>query len=127
MGSALMGSAQFMFFDRDFLGTPVNLIFIIRKVPGRTFFLNLSKFITFAAATLVLTPFVRNQGFPVYFVSEGSTFEARRPRPDAGEPPSGAIESEKGEVLLRGVGTLRYFSILSENSACQVPICAVAA
>ena len=35
--------------------------------------------------------------------------------------------SEKGEVLLRGVGTLRYVLILSENSACQVPICAVAA
>ena len=34
---------------------------------------------------------------------------------------------EKGEVLLRGVGTLRYVSILSEDSACQVPICAVAA
>ena len=36
--------------------------------------------------------------------------------------------SEKGEVLLRGVvGTLRYLLILSENSACRVPICAVAA
>ena len=39
--------------------------------------------------------------------------------------------SEKGEVtgkvLLRGVGTLRYCLILSENPACQVPICAVAA
>ena len=35
--------------------------------------------------------------------------------------------SEKGEVILRGVGTLRYLLILSENSACQVPICAVAA
>ena len=29
--------------------------------------------------------------------------------------------SEKGEVLLRGVGTLRYLLILSENSACQRP------
>ena len=35
--------------------------------------------------------------------------------------------SEKGEMLLRGVDTLRYLLILSENSACQVPICAVAA
>ena len=34
---------------------------------------------------------------------------------------------EKGEVLLRGVGTLRYLLILSENSACQAPICAGAA
>ena len=35
-------------------------------------------------------------------------------------------EPEKGEVLLRGICTLRYLLILSENSACQVPICAVA-
>ena len=35
--------------------------------------------------------------------------------------------SEKGEVLLGGIGTLRYLFTLSENSACQVPICAVAA
>ena len=33
---------------------------------------------------------------------------------------------EKGEVLLRGVGTLRYVLILGENSACRVPTCAVA-
>ena len=37
------------------------------------------------------------------------------------------LSSEKGEVLLRGVGTLRHLLILTENSACQVPICAVAA
>ena len=42
-------------------------------------------------------------------------------------PIGGYILSEKGEVILRRVGTLRYVSILSENSACQVPICAVAA
>ena len=35
-------------------------------------------------------------------------------------------DSEKGEVLLRGVGTLRHI-LLSEISACRVPICAVAA
>ena len=35
--------------------------------------------------------------------------------------------SEKGEVLLRGVGTLRYLLILGDISACRVPICAVAA
>ena len=35
---------------------------IFPKVPGRSFFHNQSKFITFAAAPLVLTPFVRNQG-----------------------------------------------------------------
>ena len=39
----------------------------------------------------------------------------------------GNYYSRKGEVLLRGVGTLRHLLILSENSACQVPICAVAA
>ena len=37
------------------------------------------------------------------------------------------LRSEKGEVLLRGVGTLRYLSILSESCAFQAPICAVAA
>ena len=35
--------------------------------------------------------------------------------------------SEKGEVLLRGVGTLRYVLIFTENYACRVSICAVAA
>ena len=30
-------------------------------------------------------------------------------------------------MLLRGVGTLRYVLILSDNYVCQVPICAVAA
>ena len=37
------------------------LTIIFPKVPGRTFFPNLSKLITFAAAPLMLTPFVRNQ------------------------------------------------------------------
>ena len=46
-----------------------------------------------------------------------------RPKKCGGDPRG----SENGEVLLRGVGTLRYVLILSENSACQVPICAVAA
>ena len=36
-------------------------MFIFQKVPGRTFFPNLTKFITFTAAPLVLTPFVHNQ------------------------------------------------------------------
>ena len=35
-------------------------------------------------------------------------------------------QSENGEVLLRGVGTLRDLLILSEINACEVPICAVA-
>ena len=33
----------------------------------------------------------------------------------------------EGEVLVRGVGTLRYLLILAGNSVCQVPICAVGA
>ena len=37
-------------------------MFILPKVPGLTFSQNLSNFITFAAAPLVLAPFVRNQG-----------------------------------------------------------------
>ena len=36
--------------------------FIFSKVAGLAFSPNLSKFITFAAAPVVLTPFVRNQG-----------------------------------------------------------------
>ena len=36
-------------------------------VPGRAFFPNLSKIITFAAAPLVLTPFVRNQHYYYYY------------------------------------------------------------
>ena len=52
-----------MFFDWDFLVTPVNLLLYSQKYQaGRIFFPNPSKFITSAAAPLVLTPFVRNQG-----------------------------------------------------------------
>ena len=50
-------TAKFMFFDRLFGYSRSRA-----KVPGRTFFPNLSKFSTFAAAPLVLTPFARNQG-----------------------------------------------------------------
>ena len=40
----------------------VNLFLcIFPEVPGRTFFPNLSKLLTFAVAPLVLTPFVRHQ------------------------------------------------------------------
>ena len=48
------------------------------------------------------------------------------PQPSAGARRGGRF-LEKGEVLLRGVGTLRYLLIRSESSACQIPICAVAA
>ena len=51
-------------FDREtFWVLPLTYfyMFIFPKVPGHTFFPNLSKIITFAAAQLVLTPFVRNQ------------------------------------------------------------------
>ena len=48
-----------VFVDKVFLGTPVNLRLSFPKVPVCTFFPNLSKFLTFAAAPLVLTPFVR--------------------------------------------------------------------
>ena len=72
MGSALMGPLQIScFLTEGFLGTPVDrIIFIFPKVPGRTFFPNLSTFITSAAAPLVLTPFVRNQGY----VGEAAAF-----------------------------------------------------
>ena len=47
----------------------------------------------------------------------------------SGYPTTGSFSrmAEKGEVLQRGVGTLRYSLFLGEDSACQVPICAVAA
>ena len=51
-----------MFFDRGTFWVLPLTYFYIPKVPGRTFLPNLSKFITFAAAPLALTPFVRNQG-----------------------------------------------------------------
>ena len=52
--------------------------------------------------------------------------------PSAGAPQVGGAlaslrSSEKREVLLRRVGTLQYLLTLSEGSACQVPIFAVAA
>ena len=43
-------------------------ILIFPKVPGHTFFLNLPKITTSAAAPLVLTPFVRNQRRPIIIV-----------------------------------------------------------
>ena len=62
-GSALMNgvTANIMFFFQGLFGYSRSPTFISLKVPGRTFFSNPSKFITFAAAPLVLTPFVRNQ------------------------------------------------------------------
>ena len=54
MGSALMGSLQIWLLPLTY--------FIFPEVPGHTFFPNLSKLITFAAAPLVLTPCVSNQG-----------------------------------------------------------------
>ena len=44
------------------MGTPVNLLSSSQKCQGCSFFPNLSKLITFAAAPLVSTQFVRNQG-----------------------------------------------------------------
>ena len=55
MGSALMGSMQM-----SCLLTPVNLLVSSQKCQGVPF-PNLSRFVTFAAAPLVLTPFVRIQ------------------------------------------------------------------
>ena len=54
-------TANLMFFDRDFSGTPVNLLLSSQKCQGVSFSPNLSTLITFAAAPLMLTPFVRNQ------------------------------------------------------------------
>ena len=62
LGSALMWSLQTSrFLTEALFGYYLYPSFIFAKVPGRTFFHYLSKFITFATAPLVLTPFVRIQ------------------------------------------------------------------
>ena len=69
MGFALMGSPQWghcrfhVFFQRNFLGTPVYLLLCFQNCQGVPFAPNLSKFLTFAEAPSVLTPFVRNQDY----------------------------------------------------------------
>ena len=50
-----------MFFDRGAFWAALFTYFCLPKVPRRTSFLNLSTFITFAAAPVALSPFVRNQ------------------------------------------------------------------
>ena len=62
MGSALMGSLQMLCcLTEGLFGYSREPTFLFPKVQGHTFFPNLSKIITFAAAPLVLTPFVSNQ------------------------------------------------------------------
>ena len=56
-------------------------------------------------------------------LAQGPWLRRRRESRGAGAP----RRSETGEVLLRGVGTVRYSLILGDDSACQVPICAVSA
>ena len=66
-GSALMRPLQFFynaFWQRDLLGTPVNLLLSCQMCQGVPFSQNLSKLVPFAAAPPVLTPFVRNQIAP---------------------------------------------------------------
>ena len=81
MGSALMGSPQnnSMFVDRGTFWVAPLTYFIFPKVLGRTFFPNGSKLMTFAAATLVLTPFVRGRGVapvrPAVKVGDGGDME----------------------------------------------------
>ena len=41
--------------------------------------------------------------------------------------PRNPSRSERGEVLLRGIGTLRYCLVLIETLLVKMPICAVAA
>ena len=53
-----------MFFERDFWGTPVNLLLSSQKYQGVPFPQSDKNKVPFAAAPLVWTPFVRNQGGP---------------------------------------------------------------
>ena len=65
MGSALIGVAAnvvFLLAEGPFRDSR-KPTFSFPKVPGRAFFPNLLKLITFAAALLVSTPSVRNQGY----------------------------------------------------------------
>ena len=62
--------------------------------------------------------------------SSANALAQSSPSQEDGVPWHIYLQSEEREVLLRvlgGLGTLLYVLILSENSACQVPICAVAA
>ena len=65
------------------MGTPVKLLLSSpTSVTGRTFFANLSNLSTFAAAPIVLTPFVRNQ----QQFSEGVTFPCKKGSPRMHRP-----------------------------------------
>ena len=68
MGSALMGSLQSSGFWTDELfgysGAPGNLLLYSQKCQGVPFSPICGNLFTFAAAPLMLTPFVRNQGLP---------------------------------------------------------------
>ena len=62
-GSAVRGSLRISCFLTEILvGTPVKCA--LPKMPGRTFFPNPAKYVTIAAALLVLTPFVRSEARP---------------------------------------------------------------
>ena len=65
-------AADIMIFDRGTFWVLTLTYFYLPKVPGRTSFPNLSKLITFAAAPLVLTPFVRDQGLSVALLEKGA-------------------------------------------------------
>ena len=67
-------TANFMFCDRGTFGVLPLTYLIFTKVSGRTFFPNLSKGITFAAAPLVLTPFVRNKRVDGWLANLPSAF-----------------------------------------------------
>ena len=54
-------TANFMFFERGTFWVLPLIYCYLPKSAGAFLFPNLSKFITFAAAPVVLTPFVRNQ------------------------------------------------------------------
>ena len=60
-GVSSNGCIFLVFSQRDFLGAAVSLLLSPQKCQGVPFFPNLSKLLTFAAALLVLTPFVCNQ------------------------------------------------------------------
>ena len=73
LGSAPLGSLHILrCLTEGLFGYSHSPTFIFPKMPGRTFFPNLAKVITFAAFPLVLTPFVRNRDQGIFSVRNTS-------------------------------------------------------
>ena len=99
--SALVGSLLILcFLTEGLLGTPVNMHLYSQKCQGVPFSPNLSKFTTFAAATLVSTPFVPNQPTDAQNVQQSGKPAFPASVRDASAS-SGASACDLGETRMR--------------------------